>query len=170
LGLAFGGAGRKVPVQGRVVGPWVGNHAAYGRSGDTMIFLRNQSPRRCRDIATRWFRFLELSPADKHNRAGRCASLFAEARSRRISDLLSVDGAFTSDSTPSIFLTREGLCPILRHLKQAACWRCIFHSVIELAPVVALAAREDGQNHPAHDHRPGDDKKAQTFPTGSWFP
>jgi SAM-dependent methyltransferase len=157
LGLALAALGEKGPVKVGVVGLGAGTIAAYGRSGDSYDFYEINPA--VRDIATRWFRFLALSPADKHIVLGD-ARLSLERQEPQNFDLLAVD-AFTSDSIPIHLLTREGFAQYWRHLKPGGVLAVhVSNLYIDLAPVVALAAREDGKTVRMITD-PGDDKKAQ---------
>ncbi|HWY61181.1 MAG TPA: fused MFS/spermidine synthase [Rhizomicrobium sp.] len=157
LGLALAALGENGPIKVGVIGLGAGTIAAYGRAGDSYIFYEINPA--VRDIATSWFRFLSLSPAKKHIVLGD-ARLSLERQAPQKFDLLAVD-AFTSDSIPIHLLTHEGFAQYWRHLKPGGVLAVhVSNLYIDLAPVVALAAREDGKTARMVTD-PGDDKKAQ---------
>ena len=142
LALALTELGKNGPLRVGVVGLGSGTIAAYGRSGDSFTFYEINSA--VRDIATSWFHFLDSSPAGKNIVMGD-ARLSLERQPPQNFDFVAVD-AFTSDSIPIHLLTREGFAQYWRHLKPGGVLAVhVSNLYIDLAPVVALAAREDGK-------------------------
>ena len=142
LGLALTELGKRGPIKVGVVGLGAGTIAAYGRPGDSYVFYEINPA--VRDIATRWFHFLGLSPAGKQIVLGD-ARLSLEGQPPQNFDLLAVD-AFTSDSIPVHLLTREGFAQYWRHLKPDGVLAVhVSNLYVDLAPVVALAARQYGK-------------------------
>jgi SAM-dependent methyltransferase len=142
LGLALAELGANGPVRVGVIGLGSGTIAAYGRPGDSYVFYEINPA--VPQIATTWFRFVALSGAAKRIVLGD-ARLSLEREPPQHFDLLAVD-AFTSDSIPVHLLTREGFAQYWRHLKPDGVLAVhVSNLYIDLAPIVALAAREDGK-------------------------
>ena len=140
--MALTELGRAGPIKVGVIGLGAGTIAAYGRPGDSYVFYEINPA--VPAIASNWFHFLSLSGADKHIVLGD-ARLSLEAESPQKFDLVAVD-AFTSDSIPIHLLTREGFAQYWRHLKPDGVLAVhVSNLYIDLAPIVALAARQDGK-------------------------
>lgn len=142
LGLALAELSATGPIKVGVVGLGVGTIAAYGREGDAYRFYEINPA--VRDIATTYFQYLA------HCRAGwriviGDARLSLEHEKPQNFDLIAVD-AFNSDSIPVHLLTREAFALYWRHLKPGGVLAVhVSNKYIDLAPVVALAARQDGK-------------------------
>jgi hypothetical protein len=135
----LGGSGA---IKVGVIGLGAGTIAAYGRPGDSYTFYEINPA--VPVIASTWFHFLSLNGAQKQIVLGD-ARLSLERESPQKFDLLAVD-AFTSDSIPIHLLTREGFSQYWRHLKPGGVLAVhVSNLYIDLAPIVALAARQDGK-------------------------
>ncbi len=128
-----------------IIGLGAGVVAAYGRTGDTMIFYEI-SPKVI-EIERREFTFLRDSPASNEVILGDGRlSLEKELKSRgsRGYDVLGID-AFSGDSVPMHLVTREAMALYVRHLAPDGV--IVFQATnryIELAPVIKRLAAEQG--------------------------
>jgi hypothetical protein len=87
------------------------------------------------------------------------ARLSLERESPRNFDLLAVD-AFSGDAIPVHLLTREAFRLYWRHLRPDGVLAVhVSNKYLELAPVVALAAAEDGKRAMAIEYDGDDDKE-----------
>ena len=142
LGLALQELERGGPLKVGVIGLGSGTIAAYGRPGDAYVFYEINPA--VPAIAGNWFHFLALSGAQKRIVLGDARQSLEREPSQQF-DLLAVD-AFTSDSIPIHLLTREGFAQYWRHLKPGGVLAVhVSNLYIDLAPIVALAARQDGK-------------------------
>ena len=116
--------------------------AAYGRAADS--YRCYEINPLVRTIATKAFRFLALSPAHWSIVLGD-ARLALEREAPRRFDVLAVD-AFSSDAIPVHLLTREAFALYWRHLKPNGVLAVhVTNKFIDLAPIVALAARQNAK-------------------------
>lgn len=125
------------PVKYGVIGLGVGTIAAYGRSGDQIIFYEIDP--KVKVVADRYFTFLSSSPAALRViiADGRKA---LEQESDQAFDLLLVD-AFNGDAIPSHLLTREAIKLYFRHLKPDGVLLVhLSNRYADLEPVVANLA------------------------------
>ena len=142
LGVALTELGRAGPLKVGVIGLGAGTIAAYSRPGDSYVFYEINPA--VPGIANNWFHFLSLSGAQKRIVLGD-ARLSLEREAPQKFDFLAVD-AFTSDSIPIHLLTQEGFAQYWRHLKPGGVLAVhVSNLYIDLAPIVALAARQDGK-------------------------
>jgi predicted O-methyltransferase YrrM len=142
IGVALAELGRKGPLRVGTIGLGAGTIAAYARPGDVYRFydINPAVP----DIARRYFHYLDLCKTSCDIVLGD-ARLSLEREDPQQFDLLAVD-AFTSDSIPVHLLTREAFALYWRHLKPGGILAVhTSNSYVALAPIVALAAQEDGK-------------------------
>jgi spermidine synthase len=138
-----------------VIGLGTGTLAAYGRKGDTYRFY-DINPRVI-DVASREFTYLVDSDATIELDLGD-ARLSLEHEPPQHFDVLAVD-AFSSDAIPVHLITAEALALYLRHVKPDGI--VAFHvsnRFLELVPVVARLARENGAHAVAVYEGPGEDE------------
>jgi hypothetical protein len=125
-----------------VIGLGSGTLSTFGRPGDnyTIYDINPLVPH----IANTQFRFLRDSPANKQIVLGD-ARLSLEREQSKQFDVLAVD-AFSGDAIPVHLLTREAFALYWRHAKPDAVLAVhVSNHYLNLAPVVALAAAEDGK-------------------------
>ncbi len=137
-----------------VIGLGTGTLAAYGRRGDTYRFY-DINPRVI-ELASRDFTYLADSDATIELELGD-ARLSLEHEPPQNFDVLAVD-AFSSDAIPVHLITREALALYLRHVKPDGI--VAFHvsnRFLELVPVVARIARENGAHAVAVYEGAGED-------------
>ncbi len=141
-GLAIQALMDQGPLRAGVIGLGAGTLAAYARPQDRYTFYEID-PNVVR-IAQTEFTFLRHSPAPVEVIPGD-ARLSLEAEPRRRFDLLAVD-AFSGDVIPVHLLTREAFQLYWRRLQPDGVLAVHVSSrYLSLAPVVALAASEDGK-------------------------
>ena len=146
---------RPGPMRVGVIGLGTGTLAAYGRKGDTYRFY-DINPRVIA-IARREFTYLADSDATIELELGD-ARLSLEHEPPQNFDILAVD-AFSSDAIPVHLITREALALYLRHVKPDGI--VAFHvsnRFLELVPVVARLARENGAHAVAVYEGAGEDE------------
>jgi SAM-dependent methyltransferase len=142
VGLALAALEARGPVKVGMVGLGAGTIAAYGRPGDVVTFYEINPA--VPVIAKNYFSYLSLTGARVNIRMGD-ARLSLEREPPQRYDLLAID-AFTSDSIPVHLLTREAFAQYWRHLKPGGVLAVhISNLYIDLAPVVAAAALDDGK-------------------------
>ena len=142
IGITLQNLGKDGPLNVGVIGLGAGVIAGYGRAEDTYRFYEINPL--VRDIATKVFRFLTLSPA-RWSVAMGDGRLSLEREAPRKFDVLVVD-AFSSDAIPVHLLTREAFVLYWRHLKPDGVLAVhVTNKYIDLAPIVALAARQNGK-------------------------
>ncbi len=125
-----------------VVGLGAGTLATYGRAGDRYAFYEI-NPNVVR-IANTQFTFLRDCPA-AHEIVEGDARLALEREAPRRFDLLALD-AFSGDSIPVHLLTREAFRLYWRHVKADGVLAVhVSNKYLALAPIVALAAAEEGK-------------------------
>ena len=142
LGLALTSMHEARGLHVGVVGLGAGTIAAYGRHGDLYRFYEINPA----DIyiAETYFHYLALSGAKCEVAVGD-ARLTLEREGPQNFDFLALD-AFTSDSIPVHLLTREAFSLYWRQLKPDGILAVhISNKYVNLAPVVALAAKESGK-------------------------
>jgi spermidine synthase len=138
-----------------VIGLGTGTLAAYGRRGDVYRFY-DINPRVI-DIAGREFTYLADSDARIELALGD-ARLSLEREPPQGFDVLAVD-AFSSDAIPVHLITKEALGVYLRHVKPDGI--VAFHvsnRFLDLVPVVARLAREQGAHAVAVFESSGEDE------------
>ena len=141
-GLALEALMEDGPIRAGLIGLGAGTLAAYARPPDRYTFYEI-NPNVVR-IARTEFTFLSHSPAPIDVVTGD-ARLSLEAERSRQFDILAVD-AFSGDVIPVHLLTREAFRLYWRHLKPDGVLAVHVSSrYLSLAPVVALAAAEDGK-------------------------
>lgn len=131
------------PLRVGVLGLGIGTIAAYGRPGDHFRFYENNPEvvRLARD--TRYFHYLEDTPAEVEVVLGDGRlSLEEELRRQQAQafDLLALD-AFSSDALPVHLLTREAFAVYLAHLKPDGILAVnISNRSLDLRPVILKLA------------------------------
>ena len=144
------------PVKVGVIGLGTGTIAAYGRSGDVYKFYDIDA--NVIHIARSEFTFLGDSGARIETALGD-ARLTLEREPPQGFDVLAVD-AFSSDAIPVHLITREALQTYLRHIKPDGI--VAFHvsnRFLDLIPVVARIAKEDGAHAVLINDDENDDEK-----------
>ena len=142
IGLAIRNLQAGGPMNVGVIGLGAGTISAYGRAGDNYTFydINPLVPH----IANTQFRFLRDSPANKQIELGD-ARLSLEREQSKQFDVLAVD-AFSGDAIPVHLLTRQAFALYWRHAKPDGVLAVhVSNHYLNLAPVVALAAAEDGK-------------------------
>ncbi len=130
------------PMNVGVIGLGSGTLATYGRPGDHYTFydINPVVP----GIAQNQFRFLADCQAQHQIILGD-ARLSLEAEPSKQFDVLAVD-AFSGDAIPIHLLTRQAFALYWRHMKSDGILAVhVSNKFLNLAPVVALAAAEDGK-------------------------
>jgi SAM-dependent methyltransferase len=161
VGVALRARQRSGPVRVGVIGLGAGTLAAYGRPGDTYRFY-DINPQVIA-LARREFSFLKDSAAKVEIALGD-ARLSLEREPPQGFDVLAVD-AFTSDAIPVHLITREALALYLRQVKPEGI--VAFHvsnRYLDLIPVVARIAREDGARAVLITDDPNDDDEDDRSP------
>ncbi len=151
------------PVRVGVIGLGTGTIAAYGRRGDLYRFYEIDS--RVIGLAQTEFTYLSDSEAKIELALGD-ARLTLEREPPQELDVLAVD-AFSSDAIPVHLITREALGAYLRHLRPGGI--VAFHvsnRFLELVPVVARLARENGAHAVLVDDDPDEDDAMRS--TSDW--
>jgi SAM-dependent methyltransferase len=151
------------PVRVGVIGLGTGTIAAYGRRGDLYRFYEIDS--RVIQIAQTEFTYLPDSEARIELALGD-ARLNLEREAPQELDVLAVD-AFSSDAIPVHLITREALGAYLRHLRPGGI--VAFHvsnRFLELVPVVARLAKENGAHAVLVDDNPDEDDAMRS--TSDW--
>jgi spermidine synthase len=151
------------PVRVGVIGLGTGTIAAYGRRGDLYRFYEIDS--RVIQIAQTEFTYLADSEAKIELALGD-ARLTLEREPPQALDVLAVD-AFSSDAIPVHLITREALGAYLRHLRPGGI--VAFHvsnRFLELVPVVARLAKENGAHAVLVDDNPDEDDAMRS--TSDW--
>jgi SAM-dependent methyltransferase len=141
-----------------VIGLGTGTLAAYGRKGDAFRFY-DIDPRVV-SVARSEFTYLGDSPAQIEVAVGD-ARLTLEREAPQGFDVLAVD-AFSGDAIPVHLITREALRVYLRHVKPDGI--VAFHvsnRFLELVPVVARLAREEGVQAVHVSDDPDDDDQSR---------
>jgi SAM-dependent methyltransferase len=154
VGAAIRAKERAGPLRLGVIGLGAGTLAAYGRAGDRYRFY-DINPQVV-ELARREFSFLRDSAAQVEIVLGD-ARLSLEREPPQGFDVLAID-AFTSDAIPIHLITREALALYLRHVKPAGI--VAFHvsnRYLNLIPVVARIAREEGARAVLVTDDPGED-------------
>ena len=149
---------RPGPMRVGVIGLGTGTLAAYGRKGDTYRFY-DINPRVI-EIARRDFTYLADSDAHIELALGDARLALAREAPQKF-DILAVD-AFSSDAIPVHLITREALALYLGHVKPDGI--VAFHvsnRFLELVPVVARLARENGV-HAVAVYESSDDDEDRT--------
>ncbi len=142
VGIALQELGRSDPLNVGVIGLGAGVIASYSRATDIYRFYEINP--QVRDVATKTFRFLALSPAQWSVTLGD-ARLSLEREPSHQFDVLIVD-AFSSDAIPVHLLTREAFALYWRHLKPDGVLAVhVTNKYIDLAPIVALAAQQSAK-------------------------
>jgi SAM-dependent methyltransferase len=151
------------PVRVGVIGLGTGTIAAYGRRGDLYRFYEIDS--RVIRLAQSEFTYLADSEAKIELALGD-ARLTLEREAPQALDVLAVD-AFSSDAIPVHLITREALGAYLRHLRPGGI--VAFHvsnRFLELVPVVARLAKENGADAVLVDDNPEEDDAMRS--TSDW--
>ena len=151
------------PVRVGVIGLGTGTIAAYGRRGDLYRFYEIDS--RVIRLAQTEFTYLADSEAKIELALGD-ARLTLEREAPQALDVLAVD-AFSSDAIPVHLITREALGAYLRHLRPGGI--VAFHvsnRFLELVPVVARLAKENGAHAVLVDDNPDEDDATRS--TSDW--
>jgi len=126
-----------------IIGLGAGVVAAYGRSGDEMVFY--EISQKVIDIEKKEFTFLRDTRARTSIVLGD-GRLSLERESPRGYDVLGID-AFAGDSIPMHLLTREAMALYVRHLAPDGV--IVFQATnryIDMMPVVKRLATEQGMN------------------------
>jgi SAM-dependent methyltransferase len=124
-----------------VVGLGAGGIAAYGRAGQTMDFYELDPD--VSAIASRWFTYLESSPAKIRVIEGD-ARLSLERDERASYDVLILD-AFNSGAVPIHLATEEALALYLRRLSPGGVILLhVSNRYLDLRPMLAASARDLG--------------------------
>lgn len=142
VGLAIRKLQANGPMNVGVIGLGSGTLATYGRAGDHYTFydINPLVP----GIARTQFRFLPDCPADNQVVMGD-ARLSLEREPSKQFDVLAVD-AFSGDAIPVHLLTRQAFALYWRHLKADGVLAVhVSNRYLDLAPVVALGAAENGK-------------------------
>lgn len=130
------------PLKMGVVGLGAGTLATYGRKGDTIRFYEINP--QVLAVANTQFSFLADCLA-RHDVVLGDARLVLARQSDQQFDILTID-AFSGDAIPVHLLTREAFQIYWRRLKPDGVLAVhISNRYIDLAPVVAMAARETGK-------------------------
>ena len=141
IGLTIREMGKTGPLNLGVIGLGAGTIAGYGRTGDRLRFYEINPL--VRQIAASSFSY--LSCPGEHGIVMGDARLSLEREAPQQFDILAVD-AFTSDAIPVHLLTKEAFALYWRHLKPNGVLAVhVSNHYIELAPIVAVAAREGGR-------------------------
>jgi SAM-dependent methyltransferase len=144
------------PMNVGVIGLGAGTLMTYGRPVDhyTVYDINPEVPK----IATTQFTFLRDCMAPHEVVLGD-ARLSLEREQPRHFDLLAVD-AFSGDAIPVHLLTRQAFRLYWRHLKPDGVLAVhVSNKYLDLAPVVALAAAEDGKRAMNIEYDGDDDKE-----------
>ncbi len=143
LGRAIALLDARGAVKAGAIGLGAGTVAAYAREGDNYRFYElNPAVER---IATQQFQYLPLCGKACDVTLGD-ARLSLENEASQHFDLLVLD-AFTGDSIPVHLLTREAFTLYWQHLKPDGILAVhVSNKYIDLAPVVAAAARDSGHD------------------------
>jgi hypothetical protein len=142
IGLTIRNLQATGPINVGVIGLGAGTISTYGRAGDNYTFydINPLVPH----IANTQFRFLRNSAATKQIVLGD-ARLSLEREQSKQFDVLAVD-AFSGDAIPVHLLTRQAFALYWRHAKPDGVLAVhVSNHYLDLAPVVALAAAEDGK-------------------------
>ena len=124
-----------------VIGLGAGSMVAYARKGDTFRFYEINP--QVLDLAKREFTFLTGSPATIEAVLGD-GRLSLERELSQQFDVLVMD-AFSGDSIPMHFLTREAMAVYVRHVKPGGVLAFqATNRFIDIAPVVASLAQDYG--------------------------
>ena len=153
------------PIRVGVIGLGVGTIAAYGRPGDLYRFYDIDA--RVIEFAQREFTYLADSAARVELALGD-ARLTLEREAPQGFDVLAVD-AFSSDAIPVHLITREALGVYLRHAGERGI--VAFHvsnRFLELVPVVARLAKENGAHAVLIDDSPEDEDDANSRSRTDW--
>jgi SAM-dependent methyltransferase len=156
VGRAIGVLQTQGPMNVGVIGLGAGTLLTYGRPVDryTVYDINPEVPK----IAATQFTFRRDCMA-KHEIVLGDARLSLEREPSRQFDLLAVD-AFSGDAIPVHLLTREAFRLYWRHLKPDGVLAVhVSNKYLELAPVVALAATEDGKRAMTIEYDGDDDKE-----------
>lgn len=138
-----------------VIGLGAGTLAAYGREGDRYRFYEI-NPLVLR-LARTEFTFLADSPAQVEVVLGD-ARLSLEREEPQGFDVLAVD-AFSGDAIPVHLLTREAIALYLGHLRAGGLLAVhVSNRYLDLAPMVALAAREADRQARLVENEDDDDR------------
>jgi len=157
IGVAIKSRQEGGPIRVGVIGLGTGTIAAYGRRGDLYRFY-DIDPRVVR-LAKEQFTFLADSAAQVEVALGD-ARLSLEREAPQDFDVLAVD-AFSSDAIPVHLITKEALGVYLRHVKSDGI--VAFHvsnRFLELIPVVARLAREQGAHAVLVNDDPDDEDES----------
>jgi SAM-dependent methyltransferase len=159
----YSGVGRAIavlqkhgPMNVGVIGLGAGTLATYGRPRDryTIYDINPAVPK----IASTQFTFLRNSFA-QHEIVLGDARLSLEREPPRHFDLLAVD-AFSGDAIPVHLLTRQAFALYWRHLKPDGVLAVhTSNKYLELGPVIALAAAENGKRAMAIVYEGDEDKQ-----------
>jgi SAM-dependent methyltransferase/MFS family permease len=151
------------PVRVGVIGLGTGTIAAYGRRGDLYRFYEIDS--RVIHLAQTEFTYLADSEARIELALGD-ARLTLEREAPQALDVLAVD-AFSSDAIPAHLITREALGAYLRHLRPGGIVALhVSNRFLELVPVVARLAAENGAHAVLVDDDPDEDDATRS--TSDW--
>jgi hypothetical protein len=146
------------PIRVGVIGLGTGTIAAYGRAGDFFKFYEIDA--NVVRIARSEFTYLSDSPAKVEVALGD-ARLTLEREAPQRFDVLAVD-AFSSDAIPVHLITREALAVYLKHTGEDGI--VAFHvsnRFLELVPVVARIAKENGAHAVLVRDDPDDDEDSR---------
>jgi SAM-dependent methyltransferase len=158
VGLTWNVLAQTGPLKMGVVGLGAGTLATYGRKGDTIRFYEINP--QVLSVANTQFSFLADCLA-RHDVVLGDARLVLAREPGQHFDILTID-AFSGDAIPVHLLTREAFQIYWRHLKPDGVLVVhISNRYIDLAPVVALAAREAGKTARQVDN--ADDDKTETY-------
>ena len=142
IGIAWNTLAPSGPLKMGVVGLGAGTLAAYGRPGDTIRFYEINP--QVVSIAATKFTFLSDCLSRHDVVLGDARLVLARQPSQQF-DILAID-AFSGDAIPVHLLTREAFRIYWRHLKPDGVLAVhVSNQYINLAPVIALAAREMGK-------------------------
>lgn len=141
IGAAIRGLREDGPLLIGVIGLGAGTIAAYGHRGDVFRFYEINPL--VRTVAMEQFHYLRC--AEDWSVAMGDARLSLERETPANYDVLAVD-AFTSDAIPVHLLTREAFALYWQHLKPDGVLAVhVSNTFVNLAPIVALAAKESGK-------------------------
>lgn len=141
VGIALRNCCQGRPKRVGVIGLGVGTLAAYGQSGDLMVFYEINPL--VEPIARNLFTYLRESAANVSVLTGDGRLALQQAQPQRF-DVLAVD-AFTGDAIPLHLLTREAMQVYQRQLAPGGV--IAFHvsnSYVDLAPEIARVAESEG--------------------------
>ncbi len=156
IGLTWRTLAQEGPIRMGVIGLGAGTLASYGRQGDFIRFY-DINPLVVK-LAQTQFTFLSDCPA-QHDIVTGDARLSMSHEASQQFDIIVVD-AFSGDAIPVHLLTREAFALYWKQLKPNGILAVhVSNRYLDLAPLVAVAAKESGRQVWEIDNEDDDDKE-----------